>query len=147
MNLCPSSSDTVRRSTPFITSRDENVWRSECQLKPCIFALAMRTQTSSEGTKAEDAPHAAVFQDPQRPESGLVQRDVAHFAVLCSGNGQNLVPKVDMLPEHFVLFAAPQTGAMNFRSSISSASESHARTPGSRGQCRQFLIRCIVRPW
>jgi len=70
----------------------------------------MRTQTSSEGTKAEDAPHAAVFQDPQRPESGLVQRDVAHFAVLCSGNGQNLVPKVDMLPEHFVLFAAPQSG-------------------------------------
>ena len=36
--LCPSSSATVRRSTPAITSLLAKVWRLQCQVYPSIFA-------------------------------------------------------------------------------------------------------------
>ena len=36
--LCPSSSATVRRSTPAITSLLAKVWRLQCHVYPSIFA-------------------------------------------------------------------------------------------------------------
>jgi hypothetical protein len=118
--LCPSSSATVRRSTPAITSLLAKVWRLQCQVYPSIFASsrALGNQPRDPWSACRFArkdrhrfhPLASTVQFLQGGDCDRVEGDRSRVSVLCIGKVDLPAFEVDLTLIEAVLFAHPHPG-------------------------------------